>query len=402
MLIAMGIIILGGMLVFYFSPGYLADEAFHTLQIKRIYRADHRFVPELTTIPGYHYAMSYMSKVTSVIIDYGRHPKTKFLRIFQTMTSLLLPLIIYGIVRELKQKREIPLVALLIPIVFPFLFLVYTDLLSMTLFLGAFLFHIKKRYDLAGLFMLLDIVVRQDNVIWLFFLITLLFYETYQKYRKINKQFIRHFFVNGIAYCLVLFLFVGFYIFNGGVAIGDKSAHPSMRFHASNVWLFFAMFSVMFLPLIVLTAKKIWLSFRKKWFLYVWFIIGGYFLFIQTYSVDHPYNASISKFIHNNIAHHILHSTWLGIVTYGLVLLAIGYLFTQSFINKKYILVVIFGILSLALHWMIEFRYFFIPMVLLLLVLNHDKKTMNYQIIYGGVLSLMIFYYLFFYNGMFL
>jgi len=390
------IIIVGGISVYFINANRQADESFHTLQAKRIFREDHRFVTELTNIPGYHYILAYMGRMTDPVFDYGKHPKTRSLRVFQLFLSLLLPIIIFIIIQELKQKKEIILILILIPIFFPLLFMVYTDALSLILFLGAFLFHLKKRYDLAGFFMLLDISVRQDNVIWLLFLGTLLFYEIYKENDQLNKKMLFEFFSKGISYIIVFVIFMMFYSFNNGVAIGNKKAHPSMKLHVDNIYLFFATFTTVFLPMVVFKLRDIWRIFAKNWILSCIIIIGGYFIFTNTFIVDHPYNHTTYNYIYNFVTYYILENIFINILTYIFIVLSVGYLLTQQFLNKKYILVIPFTIVFLSLHWLVAFRYYFIPLAILLLVLYNDNKSIKYQIFYSGILSVVIFCSIFF------
>ncbi len=389
-----------GILILLINPPRKGDEGFHTLQVKRIYRADTNFfVPELTTIPGYHFTLAFISKVINPVLHFKRHPKTRVLRFIQACLALLLPLTTFLITKELKKSRKLVLAIVLMPIIFPMLFLVYTDVFSLILFLAAFLFHIKKRYDLAALFVLLDILVRQDNVIWLVFLMTLLAYEVYQKHKSkgIDKKFIQDLFSSSGSYFMVLFLFIGFYIFNNGVAIGDKSAHPPMKFHAGNLWLFFAVFFIIFLPLIMAKLVKIIKLFRSKLTAVVPLILFGYFLFRKTFVFTHPYNNQLNTaYLYNAILNFIANNQFMYLVVYISIILSVGYIFVQGFIQKKYNISIIFIVLSLLLHWLISGRYYFIPLVLLFLTLDEGSRILKHQIIYSATMSIIIFYFFFF------
>ncbi len=394
--ISMTLIVFCAFIIFFVGPKRFADESFHSLQIKRIYRSDHRFVPELTNIPGYHYTMAFMGRITDPIFSYGRHPKLDSIRLFHAILSLLLPIVLFFLIRELKQKSMIMFVVIFTPIIFPLLFLAYTDILSLTLFLCAFLFHIKKRYDLAGLFMLLDISVRQDNIIWIGFLLALLIYETYQNHKKIDKTFITTFFSQSLSYIIVTILFTIFYVFNGGVAIGDKSAHPSMRLHLGNVYLFFTTFSFLFLPIIIGNIKKIYHVFAQHKIYYTILILIGYVVFTQTFVVDHVYNhVRINFFIHNAVLQYITTYKICEALAYIGIVLAIGYFFSQSLIKKKYVIMLPFALVSLSLHWLIEPRYMIIPTVFALCTIRHQKTILRYQILYSIFFSVLLYFLIF-------
>jgi alpha-1,2-glucosyltransferase len=401
-------VVIGATVLFWESPRHIVDESFHGKQIKRIYREDPRFVEGLTTIPGYHYALAYIGRITNPIFDYGEHPKIREIRVFHLVFSFILPIILFFLVKKLEQNKELVFILTAMPIAFIFSLMVYTDIPSLVFFLCALFFHMKKQYGFASLFMILDIAIRQDNVIWLGFLISILLYEVYQKYNKVNKYFVQEFLTSSLGYLIVIFIFSIFYVFNGGVAIGDKTAHPSMSFHFENIWVFFALFSFMFLPLVVFEFKNIFVFFAKRKVLSIFLIILGYFIFIYTFVADHPYNQSIWNYLHNLIylhnvvAYYTVHSLVVSIFIYTLAVFSIGYILVRGFVKRKYIIFLPFGLLSLSLHWLIEFRYSLIPMVVIFLIIHHRSVAMRYQVIYTSILSIILFYICFIYKDIFL
>lgn len=396
------VILLCSISLFIINPPRQADESFHTLQIKRIFREDHRFVVELTTIPGYHYMIAYAARLSDPLVHYKKHPKTQQIRIFHAMLSLFLPILLFYIVRALKQNDKLPLIIILTPIIFPFLFLSYTDIPSLLFILAAFLAYLNKRNDLAGFILLLSLLIRQDNIVWLLAFFSLFTWDAYLiEGRRIGISFIKYFFTNGLSYIISLILFSLFYIFNGGVAIGDKEAHPAMTLHAGNLWLFLIVVFILLLPLIISARHRIYRLLSVSWYISVPVLIGGYFVFRFTYSVDHPYNTSLSYF-HNVFAQFVEMNTLAAVVSYGMIIVAILYLVSAKYIKNKYAFIPLFIIIYLALHWMIEFRYMIIPLVLIFLILRHDKKYLRYQLIYFIVFAVFAFYYFFIDRGLFL
>lgn len=408
LIIALVLIVGGAMMVYKFNPGRFTDENSHTLQIKRIFRGESRPVRHLTTIPGYHYTLAFMGKVADPFIDYGTekgHPRDQWLRVFQAMLALFLPIILFFTNRKLNQNQKTLLVILSVPILSPLFFLVYTDVLSLILVSSAFVFCLYKRYDASALFLLLSLLIRQDNILWLGLLITLLFLDVFvENSKKINKNLFINFISKSISYFVVIFLFIMFYVFNGGVATGDQSQHPSMSFHFTNVYGFLMLFSFLFFPIAVSRIKKIYRLFfgnLKRAVISGISIFVGYFIFAQTLVLElHRYNRpELSKFIHNQVLNSLQNNFVFSIFGYLLLILAVGYFLTKPFIKKKYTLIMLFSLLFLSLHWLFEFRYAIVPLILTLITVKHKTKSLNYQIIYGGVLSLIIFYIIFINKG---
>jgi len=403
LIMSLVVIIIGGIIFSFLNPSTIADEEVHISQIKKNYEGELKLSTFITNIPGYHYTLAYIGKVVNPIFNFDEHPKRRDVRLFQLSIALLFPIVIFLLIKELKQKKQLVLILTLLPIISIYFFVVYTDILALTLFLFAFLFHLKKRYDLAGLFMLLDMTIRQDHVIWLGFLLILLLYQIYQDRKKIDVAFVKSIFGDGISYFMALILFMMFYHFNGGVAIGDSSAHPSMNFELGNIYLFFVIFTVIFLPTVLFEFKKIVQFFRKYFIISGICIIVGYFIFTNTFIVDHPYNLLISEvFLHNVIARAIMNNALIELVAYILIIISVGYLIVKPFIDKKYILIIPCMLLALSLHWMIEFRYFMIPLVLFALTLEYDLRAAKSQIIYSGLMLVLLFYFLFTIDSLFL
>ena len=392
----------GAMLVYKLAPGRFTDENSHTLQIKRIFRGESRPVRHLTTIPGYHYTLAFMGKIADPFVDYKTekgHPRDQWLRVFQAMLALFLPIALFFANRKLKQNQRTILAILSVPTLAPLFFLVYTDVSSLVLVGSAFIFYLYKRYDASALFLLISLLVRQDNILWLGLLMTLLALDIFvENDKKINKSLFIELISKSASYLVVIFLFIMFYVFNGGIATGDKSRHPSMSFHFGNVYAFLILFSFSFFPVVISNVKKIYnFYFRdlKRSMISFILMFAGYFIFVRTLVLEpHTYNRLL-RFIHNWVLYYLQENLFFSIFGYVLLILAVGYFFTKPFIKKKYVLILPFSFLFLSLHWLFEFRYTIVPLVLTFITLKHRSKSLHYQIVYGGILSLIIFYIIF-------
>ncbi|MCK4635620.1 MAG: hypothetical protein KAT32_02055 [Candidatus Moranbacteria bacterium] len=403
LVIALILITGGAMYVYKLAPGRFTDENSHTLQVKRIFRGEtNRPVKQLTTIPGYHYTLAFIGKIADPFIDYKTkkgHPSDQWLRVFQVILALLLPIVLFFANKKLKQNQRTILAILSVPTLAPLFFLVYTDVWSLVLVSSAFVFYLYKRYDASALFLLLSLLVRQDNILWLGLLMTLLALDIFvENDKKINKSLLVDFISKSASYFVVMFLFVMFYVFNEGIATGDKSRHPSMSLHFGNIYGFLILFSFMFFPVVISNIKKIYnFYFRdlKRSIITLVLMFTGYFVFVRTLVLEpHVYNVKL-RFMHNWVLYYLQENLFFSIFGYSLFVLAIGYFFTKPFIKNKYSLIIPFSFLFLSLHWLFEFRYYIIPLILTFITVRHKTKSLNYQIVYGGVLSLIISYVIF-------
>jgi alpha-1,2-glucosyltransferase len=146
-----------------FSDLY-GDEEVHYDEIAHFARGDLSFNPLLTTLPGYHALLGLIGYVTGVT-------NVPFMRFLSFLIGLA-TIGVFGLIgRELYRDagflRMIQFACL--PILFPFFFLLYTDVLSLLFVLLAFFFILRERPTLAAVMSLAGMLVRQTNIVWLLF-----------------------------------------------------------------------------------------------------------------------------------------------------------------------------------------------------------------------------------------
>src|SRR3546814_11420877 len=96
------------------------------------------------------------------------------------MPSLPAALPFWGSLGDPHASRSAALLFFL-PFLFPYYFLVYTDVLSWLLVLCALLATLERRHVLAALALALSIGVRQNNVVWAGFMPLLALWPTLQE-----------------------------------------------------------------------------------------------------------------------------------------------------------------------------------------------------------------------------
>lgn len=157
----------------------------------------------------------------------------------------------------------------ILPPMYFFSHIYYTDILSITTILLTFLYATKQRYNLSAFFGALSVLMRQTNIVW----IGLIFgtkvlnkivigtlpkvnptknkkkYDNYtildilkvviyhlKKIDLILNQ-IKSIFIDFTGYIIVLGAFIVFLLINGSIVVGDKSAHEA-SLHLPQVLLF--------------------------------------------------------------------------------------------------------------------------------------------------------------------
>lgn len=363
----------------------IVDEGNHLDQIMRFVHGDTQFNQILMTVPGYHFVLALIIKSLGITAL----PDVRMVSFF--INILILP-VFYIILKTIKNPT--PLFSTVrygfFPILFPFLFLIYTDIFSLLLILLAFYFVLKNKYMESGVFISMSLFVRQNNVIWLLFFNLILYFLQYGY--SFDKKSVTTHLRKSIPYVFGVLLLGLFFIKSGGVVV---SGYAKSFMHVSwslfgNVYFCLFVAGIVFLPHLLSQFSKM-KRFIQANKLVIPLIILFFFFYHATFINDNPFNHSV-WFMHN---------------------LALEF-FTKDFLNKSIFFCVVcysllaimvsdlrvkwgwflypFTIVYLLPYWLIEERYYLIPLTLFLLVSKPVSRKIEYiQFVWWIGLSLFFF-----------
>jgi alpha-1,2-glucosyltransferase len=361
--------------------GGLADETVHFPQIRSFLEAfpdgPWTLDPRLTTFPTYH------ALVAAVLALTGTSSLTAARTVDLAISAALLAVFAAAVLRIHGRRtiaaRRMAQLAFL-PILFPFFFLVYTDVLSLLLVLLGVLLADRPRPVLAPLAAWAAVLVRQTNVVWAVWIALVHLRAVDRNVSAPPDAADRRWRLLGPAapYALLAAATVGFVLWHGGLALGDPAAHPPGALHAANVDFFLLVLLVCFLPLHLPALKRVAGSLsaalrRRPWrerlvlsLLALAALAAGFLLFTWSFEVSHPYNRFLGS-LRNRALDFFTHGE-LGTLTLFtadvVALLAlVGTRLTRPLAYALYPLSAAF----LAAHWLVEQRYDFIPLALWLL-----------------------------------
>ena len=376
------------------KPLYV-DEYAHFFTVSNFCRFDYSFPGFLTTIPGYHFFAGLFGYLTICTEN--------SIRFFNVLVSLASIFVFYNICRQLgiKESKEKLLQLGLLPILFPFFFLIYTDVLSLLFVLSMFYFCLKENYLLSAIFGILSFVVRQNNVIWVVFTVAYILLENKGSLTEKIREFFKKESIKKTYPYLILFILAGIFIIkNGGFAVGDKDKHP-LFFGPMNIYTLLFFFFWINLPENIVNIRKIgsWLKDMNRRDLGFLVIISVLFFsfFILTFKIDHPYNdyGIYNYFLRNKILHFFDSSLILKSVFFLCVLYSILSLNQVKLRERKQYSVYLFSIIFLGMSWLIENRYFIIPYVLINLFAMRENRTEKYLVVWyllGIIIYMCLFY----------
>ena len=360
----------------------VADERTHRLQILALAGGELEILDKLTMIPGYHAVIALLARLTGAEF-YSE------LRILSALVSLPVIGVFHAITRELTPRfaAVATLQFAFLPILFPLFFLLYTDAFSLLLVLLSVLLVLRRRRNAAAAVALLSVLVRQTNILCLAFLLGLIYLEDHGP--TLSREQLVSALRQNLLFVLGLAGFAIFVIVNGGVAVGDRSAHP-LKLSLGNVYLFLFLYFFLSLPVHLADLKSALARLTDKRILALSILLYG--VFMLTFVNDHPYNqASIrtfrfdnpqlighAPFLRNELLHLATGSVFARTLFFLPVLLSGLLLSKTRLVQPRFWIIYPLLLLLLTQSWLIEQRYSLVPLALLLLARERRSPVLEY------------------------
>lgn len=370
----------------------LADEVPHFHQIREFALSDTPHINRAITTPVYlHKALSYVLVVSDNLdihkamfklgaaISYVNLDLFLIRLVLLTLTFLLIWYTTYLLKTEDSKSPNIFLLSfILIPIIFPYNPLVYTDVLSAVLIALSVVTAMYGRGAMSATSILLATVLRQPSIAWI--LIPMIILSSKEPSLDL-KSFLR----KNIYHLLVLCGFGVFVLVNDGIAVGDRASHE-LSFNISNIWFFGSIFFLTTIGYmykgIQQTVTYVRDNFRfAKSFQYILtaiFFLLIYYIFFETYGIYHIYNTErYSMFLRNKIL-DLTTSIPLAKSIFGAISLLglasfLGYRFSDVYKVPEYVFKAVSLVLISSMP-LIEQRYY-IPIFVLAAVFMSTKKS---------------------------
>jgi len=366
---------------FVFADNVLRwDERAHWRQIELFLRREWSMEPSITTLPGYHAFIA----LAAWVMGTGRSPS---IRLVQFEIALCAIVTFFFLARRRDPGGATPktLQFVFLPILFPMFFMVYTDVASLLFALLTTLAATAGRYPAAGVLGLASCLVRQNNIVWT----AVAFAQAYVadhgwRWPSRISDLLRYAPVLLGGGVIVAWLVVN----RGQGAVGDVAAHPLGTPHVGNIFFMLFLSGLLFLPLWLGYRKETWARLRRP---ATWGVLAATFaIFWFGFAADHPYNEE-QRFVRNQIlvwataspthkAAFFLPIALSCVSLPSLRLSAAGWLVYPA------------TVAFLMPSWLIEQRYYLIPLALLLADREPlDPRVEWAQAGFGAVLSGALF-----------
>ena len=352
------------------------DESFHMPQIAAYIRHQYFHLEKsLTMIPGYHFLVAMISNTfgwTSV----------NDIRNASILLCLPAILVFFILARNLGHGSPTVSTALFYfsPIFFPFFYVLYTDIPSLLFVLLGFWALLERRYSLAAITLFLSMLLRQTNVVWLVLAWCMALWDewAYVRCKADFLDYISRLTARAVktymfpVFCLVFVLFL---YFNGGVAIGDSTAHKLDRLYITQLYFWLLTVFILFLPMHIKNLPTIYALLRSRPEL-ILLSSALFVLYITTFWAEHGYNY-FEFFLRNRIVQWVRTDEINRMLIFIPMLWAFLSLLVTPMREKRFYLLYPFTMLSLIPHSLVDQRYFMESMVLLILFKKDESHLIN-------------------------
>lgn len=349
----------------------IADELIHLPQIQSFMSGNMALNGIVAMPPGFHFTVASIAGILQL-------QTLTELRSINTILTLICPILFWIYLR--LDGAQYPSIRsaqfLLSPIIWPFFFLLYTDLSSLLLLLIGLIFIKQGNLILAVIICTISLAFRQNNIFWITLLWLLAICNFYKSASLSSnkspliafetlKQLIRPL-KKTILFLIPLCTFGIFVYLNGGVAIGNKDLHQANGLYPTQIFFCFLVLWIVLLPLHIYNLPAILaLIFKHK--IIILGLVTLAILYKFCFDISHPYNFPSDYFIRNWMLYKLKDRP----IWFALSFLSIAWALLSITVTKlktpAYYWLYLITLISLLPVHLIEQRYYIVPLTLLLL-----------------------------------
>jgi alpha-1,2-glucosyltransferase len=361
-----------------------SDEYFHVKQVRRFCRGDFRLMDGLTMIPGYH----AVSAVFGALFDScGR----RTLRTINLGWGLAATLSAYLVLSATRSQRPLTRTwaFYFLPLLLPYHFVVYTDVLAIVIALLAIYFVVEHHYNAAAIAAMLGTFVRQPNAVLLVFIAGVAFIEHCERGRL--SHWLPTYLKRSAGAWLGMLSFGVFVLVNGGVAVSDRAMHP-VGFHLGNVY--FTLFLLCFASLPV-ALEAIWRNRAELASLpFALGLAALYVAYMATFKVTHAYNEQL-HFLRNGLLVWATQSTLTKALFFVPIAIGAAAVASVSFSRPAHWLLLPLSFLLLVPEELIEQRYAILPIATWMLLRRDAPPVVEaLSVLCNAIVSLVLLHLL--------
>lgn len=274
-----------------------------------------------------------------------------------------------------KEEAAATLQFALLPILFPYDFMVYTDVLSLAVVLAAGAITLSGRHVISGALMILALCIRQTNVIWL----PLYAWIALSADRAFPLPPLRPMLARTWPYAVGIGLFLVYWACNGSISLSKEQAtmHPDFSIHVGNVYFTLFLCVVLFPLHVGIGLKEFATRVRARpWLIAIPLVVFA--LFWQLFRVDHPFNQALEPWMLHNRVILLAQSAWQWKAAFGLLVVAAGCGLAGTRLHPPSAWMLYpLTLVALLSSWMVEHRYALAPIAFWLVFRERQNEKIE-------------------------
>lgn len=354
-------------LIFRNGPEFV-DEWVHGGQIEKFARGDWRLIPILTTTPGYHALMVLPVKLTGVT-------SLAAFRFISFLGGLVGIFFFYRIVAQLwpEERYWRTIQFAYFPVLFPYCFLVYTDLWCLTFVLLAVWLALREKVAASAVAAAIAVAIRQPAIFWagLIWLGMVIPLRREERVGALKRTW---------PFLVLFVLFLIFVAWNGGVSLGARSLQ-SVAFNLTNVWFFLFTVALLFLPDCLLALSTVWKQCRgnRSATIRVALIVGTlWVLFGLSYELSHLFNKiNLEYLLHNCVLYAVATQPWARVAALAVIPLGLAGWLLTPLASDRWRWLLPTALASVLVLPYVEPRYYIVPLTLFLALRRPAARTVE-------------------------
>ena len=265
------------------------------------------------------------------------------------------------------------------PLLWPFFWVLYTDIPALASIFFALLLVSKRQYLAAALMCVISLLFRQHNIFWalLMWVIALgqegVWQQWYSQMRAHQKGWITQCadllwqaMRKTSAFAIPIVLFIGFLYWNAGITLGDKDNQKFGGLYPLQPFFFLLLFGFICLPLHLYQLPKIWTLLTKHYWPWL-MLVGLFFVYMMTFKIVHPHNFPSDYFLRNWLLYFLNDHFRYKVLAFGLIALSLLSLVVSPLRSPTYYWLFPVSLLALLPVPLIEQRYYIVPFSLWML-----------------------------------
>ena len=366
------------------ADGLTGDEVYHYPQIEVFAEGRFEINRDLAMLPGYHAIIGALAWAGGL----GGALSPSAARAISWGLCSLVPVLFFLCARALGKgnRFSLSLAFLLSPLIFPFFFFLYTDIPSLLFLLGVLLLTLRRRYQLAGLMAVLSLLLRQSNVIWVFFFALVALGQEGVWARLVQRDFrpVLHALAGLWLFVFAGLAFLAFVYWHGGIALGGPGqargevvgVHRVEHLYPTQIYLLLFTMFLLFVPLHIRNLPRIARMIRRRPVICLCIGVMSLAFYLWTFWADHPWNSHLS-YLRNQILQLLREDLYLRIAAFIPMAWTLCSLCVTPLQRRSFYYLYPVTVAALLPVSLVEPRYFIVPVALFMLAKKHQSAPLD-------------------------